>query len=299
VNAGASTQRPIDRSAPDGARAEDLRVRLHGMWAAAAPAWAEHASYSDARGADIAETMLGLAAPQPGERVLELACGPGGLGLTAAVRVAPDGEVVLSDVVAEMTAIASARAGALGLTNVSTRELDLEDIAQPDDSYDVVLCREGLMFATDPRRAVSEFRRVLRPGGRLALAVWGPRERNPWLGIVFDAVSAQLERPVPPPGIPGPFSLADAGELEALLRDSKLTDVAVSELPAPLRAASFEEWWTRTSALAGPLAGVLAALPDRAVDAITARLQQASSPYQTPAGLEFPGLSLIATGRLE
>jgi SAM-dependent methyltransferase len=299
VNAGTSAQRPIERSAREGARAEDLRVRLHGMWAAVAPAWAEHASYADARGAGIAEKMLDLAAPAPGERVLELACGPGGLGLTAAVRVAPDGEVVLSDVVAEMTAIASARAGALGLTNVSTRELDLEDIAQPDDSYDVVLCREGLMFATDPRRAVSEFRRVLRPGGRLALAVWGPRERNPWLSIVFDAVSAELERPVPPPGIPGPFSLADADELEALLRDSKLADVAVSEFPAPLRAASFEEWWTRTSALAGPLAGVLAALPDGAVDAITARLQQASSPYQTPAGLEFPGVSFIATGRLE
>jgi SAM-dependent methyltransferase len=282
VNAGTSTH-------------EDQRLLLHGMWSAVAPPRAEQAAYADARGADVGEKMLDLAAPAPGERVLELACGPGGLGIAAAARVAPGGEVVLSDVVAEMTAIASARAGALGLTNVSTLELDLEDIAQPDDSYDVVLCREGLMFATDPRRAVSELRRVLRPGGRLALAVWGPRERNPWLGIVFDAVSAQLERPVPPPGIPGPFSLADAGELEALLLDCGLADVAVSEHPVPLRAASFEEWWRRTSSLAGPLAGVLAALPEGAVHAITARLQQATRPYQTPAGLEFPGLSLIAT----
>ena len=282
MNAGTSTH-------------EDLRLRLHDMWAAVAPAWAEHAAYADVRGAVIGEKMLNLVAPAPGERVLELACGPGGLGIAAAARVAPDGEVVLSDVVAEMTAIASARAGALGLTNVSTLELDLEDIAQPDDSYDVVLCREGLMFATDPRRAACELRRVLRPGGRLALAVWGPREQNPWLGIVFDAVSAQLERPVPPPGIPGPFSLADAGELEALLLDCGLADVAVSEHPVPLRAASFEEWWRRTSSLAGPLAGVLATLPDGAVHAITARLQQATRPYQTPAGLEFPGLSLIAT----
>jgi SAM-dependent methyltransferase len=276
----------------------DLRARLHGMWAGVAPAWAEHAAYADARGAGIGETMLDRVAPAPGERVLELACGPGGLGLAAAVRVAPDGEVVLSDVVAEMTAIAAARADALGLTNVSTRELDIEAIEQPDDSYDVVLCREGLMFATDPGRAVAEIRRVLRPGGRVALAVWGPPERNPWLGVVFDAVSAQLERPVPPPGVPGPFSLSDADGLEALLRDAGLADVTVSELPVPLRAGSFEEWWTRTSALAGPLAAILATLPDRAIEAITTRLQQATTPYRTPTGLALPGLSLIATARL-
>jgi SAM-dependent methyltransferase len=267
------------------------------MWAAVAPGWAQHAAYADARGAEIGEKLLALAAPAPGERVLELACGPGGLGLAAARRVAPGGEVVLSDVVAEMTAIASARASALGLTNVSTRVLDLEDIDQPDDSYDVVLCREGLMFATNPGHAASEMRRVLWPGGRVAIAVWGPAERNPWLGVVFDAVSAQLDRPVPPPGIPGPFSLADAEELGTLLRTSGLADVAVSELAVPLRADSFDEWWMRTSALAGPLATILAALPDRAIHAITARLREATSAYQTPTGLEFPGLSIIAVGR--
>src|SRR2546421_1554246 len=161
----------------------DLRAHLHGMWASVAGGWAEHADYVDARAAMAAEKMLDLSAPDRGERVLELACGPGGLGLAAAERVAPDGEVVLSDVAAEMTSIASSRADALGLSNVTTLELDLEQIEQPDDSYDVVLCREGLMFAPDPARAAGEIRRVLRPGGRVALAVWGPRERNPWLGV--------------------------------------------------------------------------------------------------------------------
>ena len=95
-------------------RPEDIRGHLHGMWAAVAPGWATHATYADARGAQVAARMLELTMPQPGERVLELACGPGGLGMAAAARVAPAGEVVLSDVAAEMTAIAAARAGALG-----------------------------------------------------------------------------------------------------------------------------------------------------------------------------------------
>src|SRR3954451_19046883 len=166
----------------------DLRTHLHGMWAGVAGGWAEHADYVDARGEAATAKMLELSAPRPGERVLELACGPGGLGLAAAERVGPDGEVVLSDVAAEMTAIAARRAAERGLTNTTTRELDLERIAEPDASYDAVLCREGLMFALEPARAVAEIRRVLRPEGRFALAVWGPRKRNPWLGIVLDAV---------------------------------------------------------------------------------------------------------------
>lgn len=274
---------------------DDLRQHLHRMWSAVAPAWADHAAYADARGADVGERMLELTAPARGERVLELACGPGGLGLAAAARVAPGGDVVLSDVAAEMTAIAAARADELGLRNVSTLVLDLEGIAQPDARYDVVLCREGLMFATDPARAAAEIRRVLRPGGRVAIAVWGPRERNPWLGLVFDAVAAQLGRPVPPPGIPGPFSLADG--LEELLLGAGLVDVTVGDLAVPLRAASFEEWWARTSALAGPLATILASQPEPAAQALTARLRDATRAYETPVGLEFPGLALVAGAR--
>lgn len=276
---------------------DELRARLRGMWAAVAGSWGEHADYVDARGASVTEAMLESTLPRPGERVLELACGPGSVGLAAAERVAPGGEVVLSDVVPEMTSIASARAGALGLGNVSTRVLDLEHIEEPDGSYDVVVCREGLMFAPDPARAAGEIHRVLRPGGRVAVAVWGPRERNPWLGIVFDTVSAQVGKPVPPPGIPGPFSLDDADGLVDLLFDAGLSDVAVSELSTPLRAGSFEEWWTRTSSLAGPLANVLASLPEPGKQALRARLREAIGAYETPTGLEFPGFTLLATGR--
>ena len=279
------------------ATTDELRAQLHAMWARVAPSWEQHADYVDARGALVTEEMLALAAPQPGERVLELACGPGGLGIAAAERVAPDGEVVLSDVAAEMTAIAARRVDASGLDNVTTLELDLERIDQPDGSYDLVLCREGLMFAPDPGRAVREIARVLRPGGRVAIAVWGPRERNPWLGLVLDSVSAQLGRPVPPPGVPGPFSLADADELAGLLDAAGLAEVAVRDLPVPMRVGSFDEWWARTSALAGPLATILSSLPEPAARALRARAHEAVRPYETSAGLQFPGVTLLATAR--
>lgn len=293
-----SMVRPPDDAGPQDPDGGALRPRLHGMWAAVAAAWGEHADYSDARGAAAAERMLELTAPRPGERVLELACGAAGLGLAAAEQVAPDGEVVLSDVVAEMTSIASARAAARELGNVSTRVLDLEQIDEPDASYDVVLCREGMMFAAEPAAAAREIQRVLRPAGRVAVAVWGPRERNPWLGLVFDAVSAQLGRPVPPPGVPGPFALQDPGRLGSLLSDAGLVDVEVDELEVPLRARSFDEWWTRTTALAGPLTHVLARLPEEGLQALRGRLRETTRPYApSGVGLEFPGITLIASGR--
>jgi SAM-dependent methyltransferase len=271
--------------------------RLHAQWTSVAGGWAEHADFIDARGAAVTEAMLDAVAPRPGERVLELACGPGGVGLAAAGRVGPEGEVVVSDVAPEMVAIARERARERGLGHVRAAVLDLEAIAEPDARYDVVVCREGLMFAADPARAAAEVRRVLRPGGRAAIAVWGPRARNPWLGLVFDAVSAQLGAPVPPPGVPGPFALDDAGRVGALLSGAGLEDVTVREVSTPYVAGSFEAWWQRTAALAGPLAQRLAALPDAARQALEARLREAVAPYATPDGLVFEGVTLLARAR--
>jgi SAM-dependent methyltransferase len=200
---------------------------------------------------------------------------------------------VLSDVAPEMVAIAAERAAG----RAGTLVLDLEEIAQPDDSYDVVLCREGLMLTPDPARASREIARVLRPGGRVAVAVWAARERNPWLGLVLDAASAQIGAPIPPPGVPGPFSLSDPDRLAAVLADAGLEDVAVSELSVPARAGSFEEWWARTVALAGPLARVLGALPAPAAEALRARARASVRDYEIPDGLELPGVTLLASAR--
>ncbi len=94
---------------------EQMRERVHGMWAGVADGWSEHAAYVDARGAGVAARMLELAAPRPGARVLELACGPGGVGLAAAERVGPTGAVVVSDLVPALVDLAAARAAERGL----------------------------------------------------------------------------------------------------------------------------------------------------------------------------------------
>lgn len=270
------------------------RANLHAMWNAVAGNWAEYADFADERNEAMTGRMLDGARVGPGDHVLELACGPGGCGIEAARRVGAGGEVMLSDVAHEMVAAAAARARAAGLENVQTATLDIEDIAQDDESYDVVLCRDGLMFATDHVRAAREMRRVLRPGGRAAVAVWGPRARNPWLAVILDGASDVFGMPIPPPGVPGPFALDDASRVETVFTEAGFSNVTVEEVSLPLRAASFEDWWNRTTALAGPLATVIASVPEDTAKSVRDRVHALTAPYETEGALDFPGVGLLA-----
>jgi SAM-dependent methyltransferase len=156
-----------------------VRARLAGMWSAVAEAGRGTPTTPTraARRARSACSSWRRWAPATGSSSSR--AGPGGLGLAAAERVGPGGEVVLSDVAEEMTAIAAARGAELGLGNIDVRRLEIERIDEPDASYDVVLCREGLMFALEPGAAVAEIRRVLRPGGRAVVAGVGGARAQP------------------------------------------------------------------------------------------------------------------------
>ena len=276
---------------------ESVRAALRGIWQSAAPAWAVHAEYVDSRGGAVADAMIEAGSVHSGDRVLELACGPGGVGIAAAPIVGPEGMVVLSDFVPEMTAIAAERAAAAGLANVTTREIDLERIDYPDGAFDVVLCREGLMLTSDQTSAAREARRVLGPGGRAVFTVWGPRRRNPWLGTLFDAITAELGVPVPPPGLPGPFSLEADGALADVLTGAGFTDVSVREIATPMYSASVDEWWSVVPSLAGPVAQLLASLPAEVSAAIRSRAEQALAEFATADGYHLPGVSLLGSGR--
>jgi enediyne biosynthesis protein CalE5 len=291
VESGQQTQ-----SAPPG-DVDELRAGLHVMWGSVAPGWEQNADFVDRRAADLTAAMLEAARLNPGDRVLELACGPGGLGLAAAERIGNEGEAVLSDVVPQMTAIAVARARERGIGNVTTLDLDLERIDQPDETYDAVLCREGIMLVPDHQGAAAEIRRVLRPGGRAVISVWGPRERNPWLGAMLDAVGAQLGGTFPPPGLPGPFALDGRDKLLTVLSGAGFEDVEIAEVEAPWRGASFDQWWLVTTALAGPLAKLLEIQPPEALEAIRSHAHRSLGEYESGDGLEIPGVTLVGTAR--
>ena len=277
--------------------ADEVRGFVRGMWAGVAEAWGREAEHIDQRATAITERMLAAAGVGPGDRVLELASGPGGAGLAAAEVVGGHGEVVISDVVPSMVDIARRRAEARGLTNVRAAVLDLERIDQPAGVYDVVLCREGMMFAIDPAGAACEMLRVLRPGGRVAVAVWADREHNPWLGLLLDAITEVTGIIVPPPGMPGPFALSDAERLRRLFAEAGLVAINVDQVKVSLRMPSFDAWWARSLTSAGPAVAVLNRLDDAGRTRVRAALRAAAAPYEADGALELPGRALVLSGR--
>ena len=264
-----------------------------------APSWERHAEQVEARVEALSDLMVEAVTPVPGDAVLELACGTGGLGLAIAPHVSPGGQVVLSDVAPEMVAIAAARVDSLPHSDrepwVSARVIDLEDIDLPDSSFDIVVCREGMMFALDPAQAAREMARVIRPGGRVAISVWGPRERNPWLGVLTDAIQEHTGTPVPPPGVPGPFSLSADGALAGALAAAGFQQIRIEEVEVPTHDSSFEDYWQLRTALAGPLRGLIQALPAEQQGALRETVRARLAPYLGPHGLTIPGLAYLAT----
>jgi SAM-dependent methyltransferase len=266
------------------------------MWDSVAPGWEANATFVDAQLALATDALLDAAGVGEGDAVLDVAAGPGGAGLAAAKRVGPTGRVVLSDVAAEMVAVAGRRASAAA--HVSTAVFDQSAIGFPGASFDAVISRHGLMFVEDPVDAVAEAARVLRVGGRYAAMTWDRRDQNTWLGLVLDAVSNQFGVPFPPPGVRGPFSLDNTVTLTSVLREGGLEDVTVVAISTPMHAGSLDEWWGRVPKLAGPLAIALGGMEADVREAIAERAMQAGAKAAVPDGdgIVFAGSVLIGSG---
>src|SRR5262249_49570125 len=155
---------------------------------------------------------------------------------------------------------------------------------------------EALMLVSDPTAAAREALRVLRPPGRAVFAVWGLPAANPWLSALLDAISGQLGAPVPPAGMPGPFSLSESGALTNVLAAAGLHEVDVREVSVPMRVGSFDEWWSTVPPLAGPVAALLSSLPADITSVIRADAESALADFATDTGYTIPGLSVIGVG---
>lgn len=267
-------------------------------WTAVADAWDREVDGLDAVTGHAAATqvLIDRLAVRPGDRVLELAAGPGSLGPAWSRHVGPQGAVVLSDVSPAMVDIARRRNTGVARTEVEV--LDLSAIDRPDASFDAVAARMGLMFAPDARVAVAEAHRVLTPGGRFGAMTWAGMEHNPWLTCVGMAAMTQGLTPGGPPiGPGGIFSLGDPDALAALLGSAGFEDVVVDAFEVTFHAADIDAHIDRVTSLAGPLATYLAAATPEQLEAVRATAADLARPYLTDDGLAMPGRALVATGR--
>lgn len=235
---------------------------------------------------------------QPGQRVLELAAGPGDTGFLAAELVRPGGTLITTDAASTMLGVAQGRARDLGISNVEFKRLELEWIDLPTASVDAVLCRWGLMLAADPAASMQEARRVLRPGGRIALAVWDSAERNPWATIPMRALVELGHAEPPDPQAPGMFALADPARVRELLEDAGFVDVIVEPITLSRSEPSAAAFVEETADLSRAFAEVREQLSAQEWTAVQERVAKLSEPFGVGDGrLELPACSLAAAGQ--
>ena len=178
------------------------------------------------------------APPQPGERVLDIGCRPGTTVLELAKRVGPGGHVLGADVSEPSVARARERIAAAGLRHAEVIVADASVHPFPPDSFDLTFSRFGIMFFSDPVAAFANVRRAMKPGGRLALAVFRPGSEKLWPNAPLEAVRDLLP-PIPAPGPeePGPFSWADPARVHRILGGAGFSEVSLTPLDPEIQLA--------------------------------------------------------------
>jgi SAM-dependent methyltransferase len=275
--------------------ADALRDSLLDRWERSAPGWAARRERQRAFGMPVSEWMIDAVSPEPGQRLLELAAGVGDTGMLAAERLRPGGTLVSSDGTDGMLEAARARAAELGVENVEFKRLQLEWIDLPTASVDAVLCRWGFMFAVDPGSAFTETRRVLRPGGRFAMAAWDGPEHNPWATIPTRVLVELGHIPPPDPSAPGMFTLATPGHLDDLIGGAGFTEVTVDAVDFEARHDSVDAYFEETADLSRAFGDAVAGLSSADRDQVRAKLAEYAAPFAGPEGaLRLPARSLVA-----
>jgi ubiquinone/menaquinone biosynthesis C-methylase UbiE len=278
---------------------QDRRRAIREIADAIAPTWARRRAEVERTSTPVREWLVRELAPQEGDTVLDLAAGVGETGFDAAGHVGPTGRLITTDLSPRMLEAARRRGAERAIGNVEYRVMDAERIELPDDSVDRVVCRFGYMLMADPAAALAETGRVLRPGGRVTLAVWGPPERNPY----FTAPAMSLVRrghvpPPEPPPAPGPFALAAPGRLDALLHGAGFADVRVEDVPVRFSHRDLDEYLDVTADTAGPVGLALQRLTAEERAAVKADVTPALAGFAVHDGFEIPGLALCAVAAM-
>jgi SAM-dependent methyltransferase len=223
---------------------EEQRGTARERWEAAAPRWeSDIDGYLDDT-LPVARWMVDRLDPRPGQTVLELAAGRGDVAFLAAERLVPGGRLIVTDGAEAMVEVARRRGASLDVPEglVEYKPMELEWVDEKLATVDGILCRFGYPFAVDPEAALREARRVLKPGGKVVLAVWAPPEDNPWLAVPGAAVRLGLVEP-PAPDAPGAFALSDRARLADLLEDAGFDDPVIEPIDLTFHAPSLDAWW--------------------------------------------------------
>lgn len=264
------------------------------QWNRDGAAWRRWNPMLDRWYGEATRQMLDLARIQPGQRILDIAAGAGEPAVSAAERVGPGGYVLATDISEGIVELALQVARERGLEQVEARAMDGEKLDLPAESFDVVLCRLGLMYMPHPVTALREWRRALKGGGRVAVAVFSTPDRNPWGAVPASIIRQRAQLPPPIPGQPGPFSLGDPGALEDVFNSAGFANPEVCAVPALHRATSAAEYVRVAREAFGGFNAMMAHLSPQACEAVWNDIESSMRNFESGDGFEALGECLVA-----
>jgi len=226
-------------------------------WDSAAVGWNEWSRFNDRADRHISERLVDLAGVESGSRVLDVAAGYGEPALTAARRAGPEGQVVATDISAEMLAFGRQRAAAGLGENIEFMEADASGLDFPHESFDAAVSRWGIIFEPDAEAAAERIRGFLKPDARMAIASWGEPDRVPFLSIPMSTTRERLGLPPPPAGTPGPLSRPTPDAIGGLLEGGGFSNVAVERAEVTFEFASPEQFTAYVRAIAAPIRAMI------------------------------------------
>ena len=258
--------------------------------------WAEHAERYAVASQRHWDRLLAVVPVPNNASVLDIGCGTGRSTRDVA-RLASSGSALGLDLSSSMLKRAREVAAAEGLANVQFEQADVQVHPFEPARFDLAISAFGAMFFADPTAAFSNVMRALRPGGELALLSWRELARNEWLTALRDALAVGRQLPEPPSGLPGPFGLADAGQVSGVLSAAGFVDIRFEEVDEPVEfGADAGDAFAFMKTL-GVTKGLIESLDadgeERALDA----LQQAIVQHDTGQGVLFDSSAWLVSAR--
>ena len=266
-------------------------------WTGSAPYWEKHREIIRQMFSPVTQALVEDGQIGTGQVVLDIATGPGEPALSVAGLVGPKGEVFGIDPIPEMAAAARRAADRLGLRNVQFDVAFADKMLFPADTFDAVISRFGVMFFPSPVDGVREMLRVLKPGRKLALAVWHFAENNPFHYSLSRVIDRYVESPPLAPDALDAFRFATPGKLRAILDEAGVTSVSERLLQFPIQAAiSLEDFWTLRIEMSEKLREKMARLSNDQMKEVKRQGLESLGEYCRGGGMSFPAEVLIVNG---
>lgn len=274
---------------------EEIREQQKASWDKFSPGWKKWDKLMMDFLKPVGDEIIRSINPKDTDFVLDIAGGTGEPGFTIASKL-KGGKVMITDLSEKMLEIAKEYAKERGINNVETRACDVSELPFADNTFDAISCRFGFMFFPDMLLAAKEMVRVLKPGGRIAVAVWNGPEKNFWVTAVGSTINRNMQLSPPPPEAPGMFRCAKEGLLQGLFQQAGFKNTSEKVVIGKLNCKTADVYWNMMTEVAAPFVAALSQADDAMKEKIKSEVYQALAEKYPDGNVIIDSSALVIYG---